>query len=157
MKDTKMTTAPKFVQEDLDLDYSQSKSQKLDISKALNLKEFSPAKNQLKTYLNQIITITSFEEVEPKLFKHDDRKTIKLIFNDKDGVERSVMTSAHYIVSQMLELKNRYSFGTPESRLESIVGKVSGVKYHGHLRSVYIADPNDNEEENIQQSVDSLG
>lgn len=83
----------------------------IDIGDLGNIAKIGPEHRMLKTYVNQIITVTYYTEVKTKL-KHKDpkAKTIELTFIDEAGEAHTLLTSAKYLVEQLDEIARTTDF-----------------------------------------------
>ena len=134
---------------DYEDDYSPDKS--FDIGKLCDIKEMSPTKNQLETYIGQKIAVIGFEDTTPKIFKKKDRQTIILRFYDEKKILREIMTSSKYLVEMCHHLRKSVGFGTPQQKIKAATGYLLATGRGRAFRSVYLGS-----EEDVKDSLQKI-
>jgi len=112
------------------------------IGELIDLNKFGPKSQKLETYLGQVLYVKSFEP--SKSFLHNaERNAVTLTFDDENGDEHKIMTSAKYLVKQLFEVQAKYGFSTQSSKLSGFLGRLSATKSFGKFSHFCFIDPKD--------------
>jgi len=127
------------------------------IDSLIDLKKTGPEANQLKTYIGQVIKVTGFELAKSFVHKNDEaRPTVKMTFVDSSGDSHTVMTSATFIVKQLLEVQKATGFCTEDSKINGFTAKLEATTSFGKKQHFRFASPDEPKEQEVLQDVTEI-